>query len=132
MNPFLVGYIGMIGFFLSHAVARAAYDCGKEQQYEMPFIPQYHQNPSGMIESEMRMETYVAEQHIPMNMVMMASSEDMRNQMIDAVKRDLEYTIFDGLKSYIKIEEMYYRDKEDPPFPCKTFRASIRVAKDEY
>ena len=131
MNPFLVGYLGMIGFFLSHAVARVAYDCGKSQPYEMPFIPEFHHNPSGMIESEMRMETYVAERQIPMDMVMMASSEEMRNEMIEDVIRDLEYTIFDGLRPYIKVKEINYRDREEP-FPCRTFRASIRVAKDEY
>ena len=132
MNPFLVGYIGMVGFFLSHAVARAAYACGKDQQYEMPFIPEFHNNPSGMVEAEKRMEIYVAERQIPMDMLMMTSSEDIRNEMLDDLTRDLEYTIFEGIREFIKIEEYRYDGRGDPPFPCKTFRASIRVAKDEY
>lgn len=132
MNPFLVGYIGMLGIFMTHAIARAAYDCGKGQQYEMPFIPQFHHNSSGMVEAEKRMEIYVAERQIPMDMLMMTSSEDMRNEMLDDLTRDLEYTIFEGIREFIKIEEYRYDGRGDPPFPCKTFRASIRVAKDEY
>lgn len=132
MNPFLVGYIGMLGIFMTHAIARAAYDYGKGQQYEMPFIPQFHHNSSGMVEAEKRMEIYVAERQIPMDMLMMASSEDIRNEMLDDLMRDLEYTIFEGIREFIKIEEYRYDGRGDPPFPCKTFRASIRVAKDEF
>lgn len=132
MNPYLVGYLGMIGFFLSHAIARAAYDCGKGQQYEMPFIPEFHHNPSGMIETEMRMERYVAERQIPMDMIMMTSTEEMRNGMIDDVKRDLEYTIFESIREFIRVEEFKEDGRGDLLFPCKIFRASIMVGKDEY
>ena len=138
MNPFLVGYIGMLGIFMTHAIARVAYACGKEQSTLITYeSPRSHyrfpsDNPCENIEVEMSMERYVAERHIPMDMVMMISSEDMRNEMIDEVKRDLEYTIFDGLRAYITIKEFKEDGRRDLPFPCKTFRASIRVAKDEY
>lgn len=134
MNPFLVGYIGMLGIFMTHAIARASYSSGfnKAMYLTEPLQPCYSHNPSGMVEAEKRMEIYVAERQIPMDMLMMASSEDIRNEMLDDLTRDLEYTIFEGIREFIKIEEYRYDGRGDPPFPCKTFRASIRVAKDEY
>ena len=135
MNPFLIGYIGMLGIFMTHALARASYDCGfdKAMYLTEPLRPCYSSNPRGeMVEVEKRMEKYVAQQNIPMDRLMMSSSEWMRNEMEDHVKRDLEHAIFDGIKEHITIEEFKEDGRRDPPFPCKIFRASIMVGKDDY
>lgn len=135
MNPFLVGYLSMFSLFMAHAVARAAYDSGfnKAMYLTEPLRPCYSSNQHGtMLVVEKEMEKYVAEKYIPMNTLMHSSSEWMRDQMEDDIKRDLEHTIFDGIKEHIKIEEFKEDGRGDPPFPCKRFRASIMVGKDKY
>lgn len=135
MNPFLVGYIGMLGIFMTHAIARAAHSSGFKQAMYLtePLQPCYSSNPYGsMLEVEKKMEKYVAEQHIPFDILMQSSSEWMRNDMEDRLKRDLEHAIFDGIKEHITIEEFKEDGRRDPPFPCKVFRASIMVGRDEY
>ena len=134
MNPYLVGYIGMFGVFMTHAVARAAYDIGFNKAMGMtePLRPCYPNKPYGVVEVEKKMEKYVAERHVPMDRLMLSSSEWMRNQMEDDIKRDLEHVIFDGIKEHIKIEEFKEDGRGDLPFPRKRFRASVMVGRDEY
>lgn len=138
MNPYLVGYLGMVSFFLAHAIARASYETGKHSG-EALVTPMPRYNPSVMVypsdvmvdivEVEQTMEKYVAEQSIPMDLLMGSGSQESQHHMVAELKRDLEYRVFEGIKKFVKIGEVT-DERGLAAFPCKTFRASILVGKE--
>lgn len=142
MNPFLVGYIGMLGVFLTHAIARASYAIGKEQAKEVIVekrIKVYEKVGIGYnklirctpdmtaknIEVTQEMEKFECFANMPPYYHMDKYEE---NDWRDHVKRDLEERIFDGLKPFMVFEEIE-DERGEPPFRYKTFRSSIFVGK---
>ena len=141
MNPFLVGYICMLGIFMTHAIARASYVIGKERAKEVivekrikvyekvgvgynKLIRCRPEMTSEVIIEDVNMEEYLQVFGIP-NRYMCKDEQDYWET---EVRLNAEHTIFEGIKNFIKFEEIE-DERGEPPFRYKTFRSSIFVGK---